>query len=59
MCYIYTFQFLFNGQTNIIEVLGYDNEEGWDSAIYQVKEDFNINDEALIKSCLTLIKTEY
>ena len=58
MCYIHTFEFLFNGQTHIIEVLGYD-DEAWDSAIFQVKEDFNINDEKLIESCLTLIKTEY
>ena len=43
MCYIHTFEFLFNGETHIIEVLGYD-DEAWDSAIFQVKEDFNIND---------------
>ena len=58
MCYIHTFEFLFNGQTYTFEVNGYD-DEAWDLAIETVKEDFNINDEALIEESLTLTYTDY
>ncbi len=58
MCYTHTFEFLFNGQTHNVVVIGYD-DEAWEYAIRYVKEDFNITDEKLIEESLTLVDTDY